>query len=90
VKTWIRARFEHRCGRCDAVIPAEAPMLVYHQWLFVRCVKCADEPAPADVAALPDTMPTRNIAVPRPTPARASVDQPTALDPKQRQLGGDQ
>jgi hypothetical protein len=61
MKVWIRAPNDsRRCGRCGAPIRTGAPMLVYVNWQLVRCDKCAGEPAPADVAALPDTMPSVN------------------------------
>jgi len=63
VKVWIRAANDsRRCGRCGVRIRAGAPILVYVDWQLLRCEACADEPAPADVAALPDTMPPLNRA----------------------------
>jgi hypothetical protein len=88
MKTWIRAPLDNRhCGRCGKTIPVGAPILVYVDWQLLRCATCADEPAPADVAALPDTMPPINRAR---RAVRASMRSSTPLDAKQRQLGGDQ
>jgi hypothetical protein len=88
MKVWIRARLDNRhCGRCGIAIAAGAPMLVYVAWQLVRCRACADEPPPADVGALPDTMPAINRAW---RPLRASLRRASTLDARQRQLGADQ
>ena len=89
MKVWIRTRIEGtRCGCCGGEIPVGAPQLVIVDWRLRRCAVCAGEPAPQDVAALPDTAPTHATLARRRQLSRASA--PRTLDGKQRQLGGDQ
>lgn len=57
MKVWARLRAAQSCGLCGGEIAKGTPALELAGpgWRKLRCVACAGEPAPADVAVQPTT-----------------------------------